>query len=249
VSANLLNGGAAPDAFAALVAALDADVVATQEMAPEQADALARVLPHGLLEPTRDYSGMGIALREPAPIRRLALPGRDARIADIAWQGPAGARIELEILNVHVEAPHSTWDSLYRRRGQLRGLVRHLAAAPARRRVLIGDLNATPLWPLYRRLAARLTDAAAAAAHRHGRSVESTWGPWAWAPRVLRIDHAFVDGVAVEDFRVLPIAGSDHSAIVIDIAVATTADARSDARATAAGMIADPALPIHAGDG
>lgn len=221
LSANLWNGGAHPDAFAELVDRLGADAVATQEMTPEQADALARVLPHGHLEPARDFSGMGIALRAPARVRRLALPCRDGRIADVDWDLPAGGRLAVEILNLHMQAPHCTfpWTSLSHRRGQLRGLVRHVEASPKRRRVLVGDLNATPLWPLYRRLAARLTDAAVAAAQRHGRPTQGTWGPWPGAPRVLRIDHAFVHGLAVEDFQVLPIPGGDHSAIVVDLAV------------------------------
>lgn len=247
MSANLWNGSAAPDIFAALVATLDADVVATQEMTPEQAEALARVLPHGRLDPARDYSGMGIALREPAPIRRLALPGRDARIADLSWEGPAGTRIELEILSVHVQAPHGSWNAPGWRRGQLRGLVQHLAAAPTRRRVLVGDLNATPMWPVYRRLSAHLTDAAVVAAQRHGRSVESTWGPWPWAPQMLRIDHALVDGVAVEDFRVLPIPGSDHSAIVVDVVVPLSAGEppRAPAEATRPTGERAPGVPIE----
>jgi endonuclease/exonuclease/phosphatase family metal-dependent hydrolase len=124
-------------------------------------------------------------------------------------------------LNVHVQAPHwmTSWRCFGHRSGQLRGVVRHLAASPHRRRVLVGDLNSTPIWPLYRRLAARMHDAAVLAARRHGRSVEPTWGPWAGAPRLLRIDHALVHGVGVEDFRVVPIPGGDHSAIVVDLAV------------------------------
>ena len=220
VSANLWNGAADPCAFAELIARLDADAVATQEMSPEQADALARVLPHGRLEPARDFTGMGIALRHPASVRRLALPCRDARIAEVCCELAGGARVELELINVHVNAPHTsrrtTWSW---RRGQLRGLVRHLQASPRRRRVLVGDLNATPLWPVYRRLVSHLSDAAIAAARRNGHAVQRTWGPWPGAPRLLRIDHALVHGVAVEDFQVLPIVGGDHSAIVVDIAV------------------------------
>lgn len=225
VSANLWNGGADPRAFADLVAGLDADAVATQEMDPEQADALAQVLPHGLLEPARDYSGMGIALREPARVRRIGLPCRDARVAEVHWERPSGARLELEILNLHVQAPHwmPVWGYWHHRSGQLRGIVRHLEASPQRRRILVGDLNSTPLWPLYRRLTARLTDAAVAAAHRHGRPPQRTWGPWPGAPRLFRIDHALVHGVAVQDFRVLSVPGSDHSAIVVDIAVPVVA--------------------------
>jgi endonuclease/exonuclease/phosphatase (EEP) superfamily protein YafD len=131
VSANLWNGAADPRAFADLVAELEADAVATQEMAPEQADALARVLPHGLLEPARDYTGMGIALRAPARVRRIGLPCRDARVADVHWAGPSGGRLELEVLNLHVQAPHLAprWGHWHHRRGQLRGIVRHLEAA------------------------------------------------------------------------------------------------------------------------
>jgi len=225
VSANLWNGAADPEGFADLVASLGADVVATQEMAPEQADALARVLPHGALEPARDFMGMGIALRLPGRVRRLGLPVRDARVAEVHWIGPWGAPLELEILNVHVLAPHSppSWAQMRHRRGQLRGLVRHLEASPRRPRVLVGDLNATPLWPLYRRLTAHLSDAARSAARHHGRPVQRTWGPWPRGPRLLRIDHALVHGVGVADFQVVPIAGGDHSAIVVDLAAPAAA--------------------------
>ena len=238
VSANLWNGGAEPDAFANLVLRLEADAVATQELSPEQADALARVFPHGMLEPARNYTGMGIALREPAHLRRLKLPHRDARIADISCERPSGARLELELLNVHVRAPH--WvpgvRTLTQRAGQLRGLLRHLAASPHRRRVLVGDLNATPMWPVYRKLAARLSDAAVLAAERHARAVQPTWGPWAGSPRLLRIDHALVHGVAVEDFQVVPIDGGDHCAIVVDIAVPIAALPVADASKQAASV-------------
>jgi endonuclease/exonuclease/phosphatase (EEP) superfamily protein YafD len=248
VSANLWNGAAEPNAFAELVAGLQADAVALQEMTPAQADAVARVMPYGQLDPAHDFSGMGIALREPAPVRRIGLPFRDARVAHVDWERPSGARIELEILNVHMQAPHSppTWTAMRVRRGQMLGVVRHLRASPHRRRVLVGDLNATPLWPVYRRLAAGLTDAAVAAARRHQRSVQPTWGPWPGAPRLLRIDHALVHGVAVTDFQVLPIAGGDHSAIVVDIAVPTVALAAPEHGGAAAEFVGGEARPAWA---
>jgi endonuclease/exonuclease/phosphatase family metal-dependent hydrolase len=220
VSANLWNGAADARAFAEVVAELAPDAVATQEMAPEQADALARVMPHGVLEPARDFSGMGIALREPGRVHRLRLPCRDARVAEVRCERPGGRFLEFELLNVHVQAPHMrTWKSMHHRSGQLHGLVRHLEASPQRRRVLVGDLNATPLWPVYRRLVARLSDAAVIAARRHNRSVQRTWGPWPGAPRLLRIDHALVHGLGVDDFHVVHVPGADHSAIVVDVAI------------------------------
>ena len=54
-------------------------------------------------------------------------------------------------------------------------------------RVLVGDLNSSPSWPLYRHLTRLATDAAVAAG-----TARRSWGPWPSSPRLLRIDHAFV---------------------------------------------------------
>jgi len=89
ISANLWNGGADPGAFAELVVRLGADAVATQEMTGAQAEALARALPHGKLEPASDYKGTGIALREPARVHRVALPYRDAEHSGVLYTGLA----------------------------------------------------------------------------------------------------------------------------------------------------------------
>jgi endonuclease/exonuclease/phosphatase family metal-dependent hydrolase len=192
-----------------------------QELGRSQARALRKVLPHGVLEPADDYFGMGIALRQPGQVRRLPLPYRDGRVAEIALNGN-GADGHVEIINVHVQAPHSlrSWSAYRNRRGQLRGLERHLDARPEQRRVVVGDLNATPKWPWYRRVSERLVDAAVAAAEQNSHRPQATWGPWPGSPRLLRIDHALVHRLAVEDFRIMPIVGSDHSAIVVDLVLA-----------------------------
>jgi endonuclease/exonuclease/phosphatase family metal-dependent hydrolase len=219
LSANLANGQADAGGFAALVEAVEPDVVTVQEIVPEQADALARLLPFGKLEPARDHKGMGIALKAAGSVRLLQLPYRSAFVAELSW---AGDGEPIEVLNVHLAAPHvhpivqRIWD----RRGQVRGIVAHLDATPRRRRVLVGDLNATPLWPAYRRLRERLDDAAAEAARRSGRRPGRTWGPWSGALRLFRIDHVLVSGLVATETRVLPLQGSDHSALVADLAPA-----------------------------
>jgi endonuclease/exonuclease/phosphatase family metal-dependent hydrolase len=219
VSANLMNGGADPQAFAQLVMALEADVVAVQEIGPEQAEALRRVLSYGRLEAARDHSGMGIALRRPGSINRLPLHHRDAWIAALQPVHWPAAQVSIEVVNVHMAAPHrpSFWSSGARRRRQLRGLQTYLDASPHSPRLLVGDLNSTPLWPVYRRLTSRLADAASLVARRHGTRCAATWGPRPAGRRLARIDHALISGVDVEDFRVVRIEGSDHSAIVVDI--------------------------------
>ncbi len=219
VSANLLNGGADPQAFAELVATLGADVVAVQEVEARQAHALAAVLPYGDLAPASDHTGMGIALRRPAPVRRIPLPCRDAHVVRLTPQEWPILVESLEVVNVHIAAPHIPpfWPALHRRRGQLSRLEEYLDRAAQCARVVIGDFNSPPWWPLYRRLAARLTDAAVVAAARRGVRPQATWGPNPSGTRLLRLDHALVTGAAVEDFRVVPVAGSDHSAIVLDL--------------------------------
>lgn len=221
LSANLWNGRANAEAFAELVRAFDVDVVAAQELGPAQAEALRRHLPHGRLEPADDYSGMGIAGRVPLDVRRIALPTRDARVADLVLRGGDGAPVAVELLNLHVEAPHQrpAWRTVARRRGQWRGLERHLNADPHRPRLVVGDFNSTPLWPFYRRVTIHLRDAALIHADRAGAPVRRTWGPWPGSVRLLRIDHAFVHRLEVLDFRILDIPDGDHSAVLVEVAV------------------------------
>lgn len=220
LSANLFNGGADAGAFAELASRAGADVVAVQELGHEQAEALSAVYPHGRLEPGTDYQGGGIALLRPGEVARLPLRGRDgfrAELAPGAWPQLTAA---LEIVNVHVFAPHAHGGlGLLRRRPQLADLERHLRASPGQPRVVVGDFNATPSWPLYWRMRRMMEDAAVRVARRSGERPRRTWGPRHGSPRLLRIDHGFVAGVEAEAFRVLEIPGSDHSAIVLDVAV------------------------------
>jgi endonuclease/exonuclease/phosphatase family metal-dependent hydrolase len=220
LSANLRLGLADARAFATLVRELDVAVLAVQELGPLQAEQLAPLFPHGKLEPTPEGTGLGIALRHPGEVERLALPERDARVARLAAGDWPGLTRDIEVVNAHLANPVIGIPASWRfRRGQVDGLAAYLSSAEPRPRVLVGDLNATPRWPAYRRLAAELDDAAQIAATRRGRSAERTWGPYPGSPRMLRIDHVLVDGLEVLDFRVFSIEGSDHAAVVADLAV------------------------------
>jgi len=217
-SGNLWWGKADPDGLVALIREHAIDVFAAQELGFENAEAIASELPFGGLEPCDDFHGMGIALRSPAKYERIPLHYRDARRAVLEpadWPGLASA---IDLVNVHFQAPHALrpFPSGWVRWRQMRGLERHIAENPATARAVVGDCNATPAWPLYRRLVRQLRDGAREVAEREGRPVEATWGPTPTSPRLLRIDHAFVAGLEVERFRVLPIPGSDHSGILLD---------------------------------
>jgi len=221
LSANLMNGGADPVAFADLVRATRAEVVAVQELAPEQADALAGVLGHGRLDPRRDHHGMGIALAQPARATRIRLRYRDAHVVELDPSQWPGLASPLEILNVHMANAATLRGPLAqvaRRRAQVGGILAHLDASPERPRVLVGDLNATPLWPLYRRLATRLEDLPALHARRSHRRPARTWPRGLGRLRLLRIDHCLARGCEVARVEVLDLRGSDHCALLVELA-------------------------------
>jgi endonuclease/exonuclease/phosphatase family metal-dependent hydrolase len=209
------------------VRAREVDVVACQELTSPQAEALARVLPHGGLEPDdRGYRGTGIALRHPARFGRLPLCYRDASVAHLDPADWPELAAPLELLNVHLSSPTHPpfWRQPGRRWRQVRGLLLYLDGAADAPRALVGDLNATPLWPAYRRLAARLDDLALAAARARGARPERTWRRWVGGPRLLRIDHCLGRRLVAHRVEVLDVAGSDHCALLAEVDVAADED-------------------------
>lgn len=221
LTANLKHGRALPAPLQRLLADLEVDIACFQELGARQAAAIAEVLPHGKLEPgrnDRDHNGMGIAMRRPGEVQHLPLPKRDARVARLRPEEWPVLAAPIELLNVHVQAPHvRPWSALPLRRAQLRGLVAYLDVTPAPHRALVGDFNSTPSWPFYRRLAERLADAHAAHADARGQKPRPTWGPWSGSRRLLRIDHVLLEGLGPVHCEVLPVPGSDHSALLIDL--------------------------------
>ena len=218
-SGNLWWGKADPDGLVALIREHQVDVFAAQELGFENAEAIASELPYGCLEPHETYHGMGVALRQPGKYERIPLVYRDARRAVLEPGDWPGLTRPIDLVNVHFQAPHSMrpFPSGWVRLQQMRGLERYFGENPAAARAVVGDCNATPGWPLYHRLARQLRDGAVEVAAREGRRVEATWGPKPESPRLLRLDHAFVHGLEVESFRVLPIPGSDHSGILMEL--------------------------------
>jgi endonuclease/exonuclease/phosphatase family metal-dependent hydrolase len=221
MTANLYNGGADPEAVADLVEELQIDVACFQELAPLQADAIGRVLPHGKLEPSLDHEGAGIALRCPGDVTRLPLPRRDARVVRLSPTDWPLLDATLEVIGVHIQAPHGTpppWITLPTRRAQIGGLVEFVESAPVAHRVVAGDFNATPLWPAYQRMVEHFVDAPRTIAQTGGRRPRRTWGPLRMGPlRLLRIDHVFTAGVEAANPAVHALPGSDHAALVLDL--------------------------------
>lgn len=220
LSANLWYGKADSEGLAELIRHHGVDVFAAQELGYDNAEAISSELPFGVLEPTDHFNGMGIALRRPARYSQIPLalrPARRAVLDPADWDGLARP---LDFVNVHFQAPHSMtpFPAAHVRHRQVTALERFFDTNPSDARLVVGDYNATPLWPLYRRMARRFSDGAIQSAQREGRNVAPTWGPTAESRRLLRIDHAMVRGLEVENFRVIDIPGSDHSGLLFDCA-------------------------------
>lgn len=219
-SGNLLWGRADPESLIDLIRRHEIDVFAAQELGFETAEAIGSELPFGCLEPGEEFLGMGIALRRPGTYQQIPLEFRAARqvvLDPFEWEGLSRP---LELVNVHIQAPHalSPFPATWVRHRQVVGLERYFADHPSDARLMVGDYNATPHWPVYRRMARIFSDGAIQCAQREGRAVEPTWGPTPESRRLLRIDHAMVRGVEVENFRVIDIPGSDHSGLLFDCA-------------------------------
>ncbi len=214
MTVNLYNGRARPEALREAIETVDPDVLAVQELSPNLADVIMDVFPFGQFDPRDDTLGLGLALRRPGVVERLPFGPRTMQrvLLDPAYW--PGLGMPVEILNAHFHNPLAGPVRKARaiRRRQL--AVLQEALAPPSPRVLVGDLNSSPMWPVYRRLRAAATDAATAVG-----TTRATWAPWPWFPRILRIDHAFVQQLMPTATQTVRIKGSDHSALVVDLDV------------------------------
>ena len=206
--------------FADSLRYLDPDIVCAQELAPTAAAVLEDLYPHGELYPETDFRGMGIALRNPGKLSSIEMAQKNALVAVLEPDDWPTLNEVLEIVNLHFAAPgpRRIPSQLRARRRQLAAFDQYLRDAPSRPRLLVGDLNSTPLWPLYRRMTAQFTDAHREIARQFRRAPRRTWGPTHSWPRLLRIDHVLTRGVQISDLWVVPIPGSDHSGVVFDLA-------------------------------
>lgn len=216
MTANVLERRSDPDSLDALIERLDPDIVFLEEMSEVQARVIERRFDHHFLFPSERYEGRGVASKPPAECGSLDLPWRPGTWVKLA----VGGR---EVVGAGVHMPNPIqfpwWRSVRQRRDQADALFAWIEEQEFDALIVAGDLNASPAWPLYRRIAAQLEDLAESAAHAEGSTPERTWGWRPGWPRLLRIDHVFGSGVTATRTRVEPISGSDHHAVIVDIEV------------------------------
>ena len=188
------------------------DVVAAQELGPVAAGVLERHLSHGYLRPQSDYDGMGLATNFAVDAEEIDTPAPRAIAASIAGdKGVGRAFAGLKLMSVRLPPPLTrAW---VRTRSRYTEILVEQSASHHGPLCMLGDLNATPWWPVYRILTQGLQDGA-----RHGRRMVFPGGAtWPAVFPILRIDHILTRGLTAS--RVVPIrvAGTDHKGLLADV--------------------------------
>ncbi len=235
-----LDGHTSPERIARVLARLDADVIALQELDVErartggidQAQAIAAALEmelHFLTTLRIEQERFGDAVLCKLPMRlvkRGGLPAlrprgrlepRGAIWVEINWQGK-----RLQLIDTHL--------SLHHRERELQAeallgpeWLAHPQCHPPR--ILCGDLNALPSFPVCRRLGRVLRDCQAG----RSASLATFGGRWALG----RIDHVFVEStLRVRSVEVprneLTRVASDHLPLVVDLQLAAESTGRRE---------------------
>ncbi len=207
------DGRIAPERVARVIAALEPDIVALQEVdvgrkrtgGLDQAEAIARLTGlsahfHPALQIAEERYGDALLTRLPARLRRagplpglVRRPGLEPRGA--LWIEVAAGGAALQVLTTHFGLLGAE------RVAQAEALLGpDWLGDPACRAptVLLGDLNATAWTRAYRRLSGRLTDARRLTGGQRGGASFPSRFP------LLRIDHVLVsEGVGVERVAVV----------------------------------------------
>ncbi|WP_091541576.1 endonuclease/exonuclease/phosphatase family protein [Modestobacter sp. DSM 44400] len=214
---SLRLGQADPQAVVDLVTDHRVDVLALQEVTPEATIALRTaglgdLLPHSHVIAARDGSppAAGGALWSRLPmLERCAVAGRFEQ--PTARLGVPGAP-DVEVTAVHTNPPSTSPQSVARWTADLAELP---APETGVLRVLAGDFNATLDHRALRRvLALGYRDAAWAV----GQALRATWTPLRSPEPRLTLDHVLVDPqLGVASVTLVPIAGSDHRAVVAEL--------------------------------
>lgn len=216
VAANLYVRNPTPEAAGRVLRALRPDVVVVPELdgrglAALAASGLLEDLPHVVAELGSRQETVGLISRlPPTDVTTRSAGGRQLPRATVRVAGT-----QVRLLAAHPLPPLSVLEVLWRRSLADLAAETQATSLPA---VVLGDVNADRDHAAFR----QLLDVGLRDAHdERGRGLARTWP--AAAP-VLHLDHVLVrDGdhgrLVVRDVREVRIPGSDHLAVVTDLAV------------------------------
>jgi endonuclease/exonuclease/phosphatase (EEP) superfamily protein YafD len=210
---NLLYHNGRTAEMARAVARLDADVLAFTEYTSAHAGGLyvaplTEAFPYRIERP--EPRAGGSALWSRYPLTEVTAPPALYSSTAAVVAGPSP-------VTVYVVHPPNPLDELHHWLDELARIaeLRQTARPPA---MVVGDFNATPWHPPFR----RLLDAGWRDAHHlAGRAFTNSWPTDRWLiPPLLRLDHALIDdSLAVSDVVDVRLPGSDHRGLVVDVVV------------------------------
>ncbi|MFB9927337.1 endonuclease/exonuclease/phosphatase family protein [Amycolatopsis halotolerans] len=210
LAANLYLGQADPAALVRLVREHRIDVLNLVEMTPAAMSGLEKAglfqtLPYRVMHPASGVDGSGIVSRYPLTEEDFTgdsvqkQPGAEADL---------GGGTTLEMVAAHPRSPDSGY---YQWEQEMRDLSRAIGEHGLR--VVAGDFNATLDHAALRTVLSRgYVDAAEA----RGDGMVPTWST-ATVP-LVPLDHVLVDRrVAIRDYQVFEVPGSDHRAVYAEV--------------------------------
>jgi endonuclease/exonuclease/phosphatase (EEP) superfamily protein YafD len=204
-----------PGAVGAVITSVRPDILVLEEISDRWLNQLAPALdiyPYRKTAPRHDNFGIGLFSRHPIETARI-VPFGLVDIPSLFAECRIGSR-RLAVVATHPMPPGDALLAAERNR-HLDWIAREIAALPGPV-LLLGDLNATPWSPVYRRFAQNsgLRNSA------QGRSIRPTWPafiPLLWIP----IDHVLHSpDIAIHAHRVGPDVGSDHLPVRVDFSFA-----------------------------
>ncbi|WP_089255037.1 endonuclease/exonuclease/phosphatase family protein [Asanoa hainanensis] len=219
MTANIKHGEADPAVLVDLVREHKIDVLAVQELnsgfiAAFDAAGIGAELPHRIVDDPAIYVNGGLYSRLPLTGTGIHQHESGFTQAYATVTLPGGAPLVIE--SVHSCAPLSLADVPCWFAG-MRGQRPATPDGPIR--LLMGDFNATlDHEPMRALLATGYRDAGATAGH----GLSGTWRPidHGFSLPPIAIDHILVDPrVAIREYAVWPLPGSDHSAVFAEISL------------------------------
>lgn len=195
-----------PDKFLDLLRAEKPDIVVAAEVNSEFAAAFREMraeYPHQSVLPM-DHASYGLAILSKLPLESVETTHFDIpAIPALAFDVLLGNK-KIHMVSVHPSTPNADIESRDR---EFAALAKHILAKNAEHSVVLGDFNATPFCPAFKKLAAETGLAHA----RAGFGYLSSWPAWLPAFMRLPIDHLLASrSLSVIEYRTGPMIGSDH---------------------------------------
>jgi endonuclease/exonuclease/phosphatase (EEP) superfamily protein YafD len=216
MQANILIGGADPDALAAAVDRLGIDVLTVCEVTPQGLDRilasrLPALLPHYHCSTGEVGDGTGIWSRHPlSDLRR-----HDGFVTELL-----SARVDLPggpaplVYAVHPVPPWPRKPADWLREMELLRQMLAKAARTAGPVIVAGDFNATADHRPYRALLeGDFRDAAVSV----GAGIAPTYAADRWYPPIIAIDHILLREAVAHEVHTIALPGSDHRGIWAEI--------------------------------